>query len=73
MTTEKAEKWLKSTVHDIFMDMCYYNRKNDEDMDVQKLRDLMDEGIISKEMMIDVFTKQIENEYPDNKTDENSK
>jgi len=69
MTTEKAEKWLKATVHDIFMDMCYYDRKNDEDMGHQKLRDLMDEGIISKEMMIRVFTEQIDKEYPEKSSD----
>lgn len=65
MTKEDAKQWLTDTVNDVFMDMCYYDRKEDEEMNVQQLRDLMDEGIISKEIMIEVFTKQIEKEYPD--------
>jgi hypothetical protein len=63
MNEEQAKKWLEDTVSDIFMDFCFYRRKEDEDMSVKQLRDLMDNAIISKETMIEVFTKQIEKEY----------
>jgi len=65
MTKKDAKQWLTDTVNDVFMNMCYYDRKEDEVMNVKQLRDLMDEGIISKEIMIEVFTKQIGTEYPD--------
>ncbi len=63
MKKAEARKWLECTVSDVFMDMCFYQRKADEVMSVQRLRDLMDNGTISKEMMLDVFSKQIEKEY----------
>jgi len=63
MNKEQAKKWLEDTVSDIFMDLCFYTRKEDEDMSVKQLRDLMDNDIISKKTMIEVFTKQIDKEY----------
>ena len=63
MTKEEARKWLEDTVSDVFMDMLYYDRKEDEEMSVEHIKTLTDNGIISKEMMIDVFTKQINKEF----------
>lgn len=63
MKKKKAKKWLEHTVADIFMDFCFYRRKEDEEMGVDKLRKLMDDGVISKKMMKKVFCKQIDNEY----------
>lgn len=60
---ENIEKWLEDTVSDLFMDFLYYDRKEDEEMPVDVLRKLMDDGIISKEMMIETFLKQIDKEY----------
>jgi hypothetical protein len=46
------------------MNFLFYDRKNDEDgFDVQTVRDLMDNGTISKELMLEVFTNQINREY----------
>lgn len=62
--TESVKKWLKDTVNDLFMDFLFYNRKNDEDgFSVEKVRELMDNGTISKELMLEVFTQQINSEY----------
>ena len=63
MNKTEAEEWLKSTVSDMFMDMCYYDRKEDEQMNIEQLRTIMDNDIISKEKMIEIFVKQIEQEY----------
>ena len=63
MTKEEAKKWLSNQVNDIFMDLLYYNRKEDEDLNVDQLRELMDNGTISKKVMIEVFLAQIEKEY----------
>ena len=63
MEKEQIEKWLKETISDLFMDFCYYDRKEDEEMDVKQMRKFMDNGTISKEMMIKAFMEQIENEY----------
>ena len=63
INTSKIEEWLKNTVSDLFMNFLYYDRKADEEMNVEKVRKLMDDGIISKELMIKVFTKQINGEY----------
>ena len=65
MEKEEAKKWLEATVSDIFMDFCFYDRKADEEMSGDKLRKLMDDGTIPKEMMIEVFTNHIANEYDD--------
>jgi len=64
MERQEAKKWLEDIVNDMFMDMCYYDRKEDEEMNPQQLRTLMDCGIISKEIMIEVFLNQISKEYP---------
>ena len=63
MTKEEAKQWLIDTVNDMFMDMCYYDRKEDDEMSPEHLNSLMKNGIISKEDMIEVFTNQIEKEY----------
>jgi len=63
MKKEEAEQWLTDTVSDMFMNLCYYDRKEDEEMSVEMLRTLMNNGIISKEFMVKVFTEQIETEY----------
>lgn len=65
MEKEKLNKWLEATVSDIFMDFCFYDRKEDEEMGVDQMRKLMDNGELSKQMMIDAFTAQINNEYVD--------
>lgn len=63
MTKQEARKWLEDTVSDSFMDMFYYDRKEDEEMSVENIKTLTENGIIDKEMMIDVFTKQINEEF----------
>ncbi len=63
MNSEEAKEWLEANVGDAFMKLFFYDRKGDEDMNVEQLRVLMDEGILSKETMIEVFTAQIEKEY----------
>lgn len=63
MKKKKAEKWLKNTINDLFMNFLFYDRKQDEDMSVKKVRDLMDNETISKKMMIKAFIKQINKEY----------
>lgn len=60
---QQTEQWLDDTVNDLFMDFLYYDRKNDEQMSVEQLQELIKTGTISKEMMIEVFTKYIENNY----------
>lgn len=63
MDKKELEKWLKATVNNLFMDFLYYNRKNDPIMNVEKVRKLMDDNVLSKEMMTKVFIEQIEKEY----------
>ena len=63
MDKEKAKQWLIDTVNDMFMDMLNYDRKGDDEMSLEHLKSLMQNGIISKEDMIEVFTNQIEKEY----------
>jgi hypothetical protein len=63
MTKEEIKKWLEDTVHDLLMDFFFYDRKNDKEIDVHKLEQLMLDGTISKKLLIEVFTKQIEEEY----------
>lgn len=62
-TKEQAKQWLKDTVKDLFMDFLFQNRKYDTEMGKDQLRKLMDDGVISKELMIEVFTDQINSEY----------
>jgi hypothetical protein len=63
MEKTEAIEWLESIVSDTFMGLLFYDRKEDEDMDPDDLRKLMDDGVISKEDMIRVFTAQINREY----------
>ena len=63
MSKEEAKEWLVPVVSDIFMDFLYYDRKEDYEMGHERLRKLMDEGVIPKEMMIQVFTDQINKGY----------
>lgn len=63
MIKEQTKKWLEDTVSDAFMDMFYYNRKGDEEMSLDNLKELLEIGVLDKEMMIEVFTKQIEKEF----------
>ena len=55
--------WLENTINNLFMNFLFYDRKADEEMNDDKIRKLMDDGTISKEMMIKAFNKQIEQEY----------
>ena len=63
MTKEEAKKWLEDTVSDMFIDLCYYDRKGDAEMSVEHFKTLTDNGIIDKEMFIEVFTNQINKEF----------
>jgi hypothetical protein len=61
---EDVKKWLRNTVSDLFMDFLYYDRKNTNDgFTIEKVRDLMDKGIISKKMMLKEFKRRINIEY----------
>jgi len=63
ITKDNFKKWLESAVHDSFMDLFFYDRKNCEEMPSELLAKFESKGIITKELLIEVFTKQIENEF----------
>ncbi len=63
MRKQEALKWLEGAVNDAFMDLFYYDRKGDEEMGVNKLRQLMGNGTISSDDMMCIFAKKIKDEY----------
>lgn len=63
LSKEEFEDWLKGAVSDIFMDLFYYDRKGCEDMPTELLNYCEKKGFITKELLISVFTKQIESEF----------
>lgn len=63
MTKEEVEQWLKDAVSDSFMDIFYYDRKECEEMPLQTMKTLIDNEIINKELLLKVYTDQIEKEF----------
>lgn len=63
MSEDKITKWLEDTISDLFMDFLFYDRKEDEEMNEIELRELMNNGTITKELMIEKFLDKIEGEY----------
>lgn len=63
MTEKEVIEWFKGVVPDVFMNFLYYDRKNCEYIHYSELREFMDNGVISEEMMVEEFTKQIKEEY----------
>ena len=47
------------TVTDSVADLLYYNRKNDEDLPVGKIEQLIIAGVISKDEIINSFAAEI--------------
>jgi hypothetical protein len=63
--SEEVEKWLSDTVSSLFDNFLFYDRKKDDKYTVKRLQKLIDNGTISKELMLKVFIEQIENLYKD--------
>lgn len=69
LTKDNFKIWLEKAVDGVFMNLFFYDRKNCEDMSTEMLASFEKKGIITKELLIEVFTKQIEKEFikkPDN-------
>ena len=65
MSDQEVKEWLISTVSDLFMDFLYYARKECENMPLEKLKLLIKNDRIPKELLKEVFNNQIEKEYSD--------
>ncbi len=63
MTDKQINDWLITTVSNVFMNFLYYDRKECELVSEYEMREMMDNGTISKDQMIKVFTDQINKEY----------
>lgn len=60
-TEEEFEQWLKDTISDSFMDLFYYDRKECETMDRERLKE--HEHFLTKERLSRLFLEQIEKEF----------
>ena len=56
------KKLIIDTVSDLVKDFLYYGRKEDE-LGVGDIQKAVEEGIITKEEIIEAFRKQIEKEW----------
>ena len=63
MNKEEFKIWLIDAVSDSFMDLFYYDRKECEDMPLDELKKHIDNGDLNKEILTEVFLKQIDKEF----------
>ena len=63
MDKQAALKWLEGAASDCMMSLFYYDRKEDEDMPVDKIEQLFESGVISEEDTIRIFTTAIKNAF----------
>lgn len=66
MPKTKAEwkKLLDGKIKDVFMNFFYYNRKEDEDLPVDKIEELVQAGIITKQEIKDMFMAHLDKNLP---------
>ena len=57
---EKKRDKLLSFVSDCLLDFLYYDRKNCEEVSLENVREMSEKGILTPEMLIEKFTKEIE-------------
>ncbi len=60
--SEKKEKFLDS-VEDCVSDLCYYNRKNDEELSISDVKQLLESGAVTMEEIFERFKKTLKENF----------
>ncbi len=60
---KNIEKWLDANVEDLLSNFFYYDRKEDDIVNVAQMEKLIENDIITKDKLIAVFTKKIEENF----------
>lgn len=62
MARTKAEwkKEVENTIKNLFSDFFYYDREEDEDLPVNKIEELVQTGVITKQEIKDMFLAHID-------------
>ena len=63
MSATKVEQWVDDTISDLLSSWFYYDRKEDEDMSPKQLLKLMEDKVITKEMILEKFTKHLDKAF----------
>lgn len=62
--TESVKKLIVDTIDDLLSDFFYYDRKEDHyGLYPDKMCALMKSGVISKDFLIEIFSKKISEQY----------
>lgn len=54
-----------ATIEDLVAELCYYGRKEDEELSEAQLDQAIESGEITIDEMVAEFRKHLENTYPD--------
>ena len=62
-TKEEYKALILDSVSDLVSDFLYYDRKEDEELPVDKIEELIKDGVITVDEIIDKFTKELKKNF----------
>jgi len=62
-TKEEYKALILDSVSDLVSDFLYYDRKEDEELPVDKIEELVKDGVITVDEIIDKFTKELKTNF----------
>ena len=66
MTEEQRIKnCIMASTKDLVSDLCYYDRKEDEDLDRDMFESAIKNKVITLDEIIEIFSNELKENYPD--------
>ena len=67
LSNEKIKQIILDNIDGLVVDFTYYDRKDDEDLPIQRLNEAVKNGIITVDEMAEEFKRLLENVFNDQK------